>query len=193
MIKINLLPTELRKQDIAKNVNINNYLIFPVVLMVLVLVSNLLLGFVIVCKKIRLEAAEGQWKNFYPSYKPVEQVQGEIVKAEEKWVFLKDIIGQNISWSPKLNILSDNLSNGMWFERIETKPDGSIYIDGSIVSSLEDEVSILNKFIANLKKNQEFFKDFKEVKIRSLNNRAVQNQEIKDFVLDFYPRQDEGN
>lgn len=188
MIKINLLPEELRKEDLTKSINFSDYIIFPIALIALAVILNLLFGALLLYKATRLDAAKKKWEAFYPSYKPVEELKNKIKQIDEKNAFFETVRGPQISLAMKLNSLSDNLANGIWFRKLKISSGGSIDINGTVVSLREDEVSILNKFISSLRQNEDFSKDFRDIEIKSLRNRTMNDLEVKDFDLALYPK-----
>lgn len=188
MIKINLLPRELRKEEKKTNVNLNDYLIYPIGLLIFVIVLNIIFGGVLFYKKSQLSSKKKQWDKFYPQYQPVENLKIGYNKAQEKDKFLDSIMGKKINWSKKLNILSDQLPEGVWFRKVNVSESNVISIDGTVVSLAEDEVSILNKFRSNLKTNNEFFKDFRDIELKYLLKRTIGSLEVIDFTFIFYPK-----
>jgi len=185
MIEINLLPVELKikakKSD--KGPFPAKYLLYisGLILGVIVCLHIGLLG-VSIARKFRLSALENKWKELEPQRRLAEQSRkdNEILSADAKAV--QQLARQRINWSEKLNKLSLNLPSGVWFNEMSLNQKDFL-LKGSAVSLEKEELNLINKFMANLKNDTQFFGNFSNIELASVQRRSIGGYDIIDFVL----------
>ena len=185
MIEINLLPQELRmkpkKSD--KGPFPARYLLYiaGLILGILICLHVILLGSSII-RNLRLSALENKWKELEPQRRLTEQSRkdNEILSVDAKSV--QQLAKQRVNWSEKLNKLSFNLPSGVWFDEI-TLNQKDFILTGSAVSLQKEEMSLINKFMGNLKEDKNFFSGFSTLELSSVQRRSMGGYDIIDFVL----------
>lgn len=184
MIEINLLPDELKAK--AKKVQASEkfqYVVYGVLaVFALFVVLHVFFGVMAVAKGVRLNSLKAQGKKLQPQLKSLEDFRKENreLSAEEK--NMQDLVSKRISWSEKLNFLSLDLTAGTWFNEISITPK-ELVIKGAAVSVEKEEMKLLDKFIENLKKDEQFFKDFTAIELKSVTRELIGNYEVVDFML----------
>ena len=95
---------------------------------------------------------------------------------------MQQLIASSLVWSEKLNKLSLNLPYGVWFNEMSVNRK-ELIIKGSVLSLDKQEMGLLNKFIDDLKKDQQFSRDFDKMDISSLQRKTIGGYEVADFVF----------
>ncbi len=179
MIKINLLPDDLKKQRV----------ILPKGLFILIgviLVSILVMWLAIANKSLtaatlkadNLESQEQKIlkvKSEYGIYKK------ELMSLEERAVVVNYLMVNRIYYSQKLNELSDLLTNGIWLNALELN-NSMLIIEGKVYSKEGKEEAIVGNFMNNIKHHESFFKDFSDVELKIIK-RKIQDVEHISFVI----------
>lgn len=89
---------------------------------------------------------------------------------------------RKIMWSKKLSALSERLPRGVWFKRVALS-DKVFFIEGSAISSEQNEMFNVHTFISNLKNDGDFLSDFNELELGSIQRRSIQKIDIADFLI----------
>lgn len=183
MIEINLLPGELKVKSKKLPHIETKYLFYliPLVLGILIFIHIYL--FVIgIAKNCQFAALNNKWQQLAPQKKALEEAEKgyELLSADAK--MMQQLTSQRIIWSEKLNKLSLNLPSGVWLNEVKFTPKEFI-LTGSVVSLEKEEITLINKFMANLKNDTGFFKDFANLELNSVQKKTVGAYEIADFVL----------
>ena len=184
MIEINLLPEELKikKEKAAKAIKSRQVLYFiPLIFIILIIIHIYLLSLLIV-KNFQLSALNNKWQQLQPQKKKLEDFKGEYQTLSQDDNAIKQFTSQRIIWSAKLNKLSLNLPSGTWFR--EMSVSGKVLtLRGSVVALQKEEMDLINKFIDNLKKDRDFFKDFNNLELTSVQRKIIGGYDVTDFIL----------
>ncbi len=212
MIRINLLPEELRKKERIK-LSLPEMPIRKVLTIffgVLFAVQASLSVFALVQKgrvgKIKNEIIELRIQN-----KEIMLRKADTVAAR---AHLKEIAGltvRNFFWTKLLNDLSDSVTKGIWLTQLSieeteapagTGPQKSkrgesrvkiktLRIDGSAVGQGQ-ETAFIGKFIKELKENASLSKIFQDVKLSNINQKKIREADVYDFSLTCIFRPEKG-
>lgn len=153
----------------------------PPVFGILIILHLFLTGFLMI-SNIRLGVLNKKWLALTPQRKTVEDFKKEHNLASDDKLALEQFINKKINWSEKLNILSSNLPYGIWFDEFSVTA-GDFSLRALVISLEQQEMSLVNKFIENLKSNKEFFKDFDKLEVTSVTRRVIGGYDIIDFIL----------
>lgn len=192
MIEINLLPEELRKKKSEPCFKLNlqaeklkfwiaggaaGSLIFIIII--------LALGSFIRAGQInKLLARE---KNFSSKLSKLDSVNKEIAVLKVKMSALDTLTKRKFIWAEKINQLSDLVLPGIWFTRVYTdSTENKLMVEGSVISKSEEAMASVGKFMKNLKDDAQFFKDFKNIKLESVQRKAKDERDIVDFKIALY-------
>ena len=191
MIEINLLPEELRKKksEFALNLNMEpEKLKFWIgggaVGILILIVTVLFLGSFI--RKIQINGLLAREKNFSSRLSQIESVNNEIAVLKVKMNVLDQLTKRKFLWAEKLNQLSDLALPGIWFTHVYTDSENSLIIEGSVFSKTEEAMASVGRFMKNLKDDQQFFKDFKNIKLESVQRKNKEERDIVDFKIVLY-------
>jgi Tfp pilus assembly protein PilN len=184
MIEINLLPEELKTKakKIAKSTQLSQLLYFiPLAFGILIIIHIYLFG-VFITKSLQFGALNNKWEMLQPQRKILEDFKKGYEAPSSDASIIKQLIGQRIFWSAKLNKLSLNLPKGTWFKELSIDHKNFI-LKGSVVSLQKEEMNLINKFMDNLKKDRDFFKDFSNLELTSVQRKVIGGYDVADFIL----------
>ncbi len=188
MININLVPPHLRKKQKGKLLGKVNIPLEVIIgsgggLLVLLGVIHVLLLFVNIGKLAQHKSLQGQWEAMRPGKENVDSVVNEMRAFEGKYKAIEEIAGKShLSWSQKLNILSDSLSRGVWLKKISLN-DEMLFIEGSAIPKEATEIISIHRLTSGLKANEAFSKHFSDLELGSIQRRKIKTVEIADFVI----------
>ena len=188
MININLIPPHLRQRRKSRlwgRLNIPLEIIIGCgagLLMFLALIHILLL-LLNVRKLAYHQILKGKWEAMAPDKENVDSVINEMRAVQGKYKAIEDIVTKGgVSWAQKLNLLSDNLPRGMWFNKL-VLDDEMLLVEGSAISRDTNEIINVHRLTVGLKENAEFMRDFVDLELGSIQRRKIKNVEIADFVI----------
>jgi len=198
MIEINLLPLEFRTRAKAKKAEapvitasgtgkfkIDPQKIFfyaiPAVIAVVVFL-HLYLAILTIVRNGEMIYLNKKWISLQPDKISFEQFNNEYSSLSQDASALQKFAKQRILWAPKLNKLSLNLPSGVWFN--ELLMDGrSLNIQGAVVSLQKDEVGLLNRFMDNLKDDNDFSADFLNQEISFVQKKNLGGYDVASFII----------
>jgi Tfp pilus assembly protein PilN len=184
MIEINLLPDELKVKLKKKAISTQSkqILYFVPVVLGLLLVIHIYLISITLTRGVHLAALNNKWQRLQPQRKMLEDFKKEYEGETKYSSVIQKINNQRIIWAEKLNKLSLDLPAGVWFKEITiTRKDFAL--KASVVSLEKDEMNLINKFIESLKKDVNFFKDFKGLELTSVQAKVIGGYDVTEFNL----------
>ncbi len=191
MIEINLLPEELRKKKSEFSFDLNmgaEKLKFWIgggaVGILILIVMILFLGSFI--RKAQINGLLAREKNFSGRLSQIDSVNKEIAVLKAKMSILDQLTKRKFLWTEKLNQLSDLVLPGVWFTHVYTDSENRLIIEGSVFSKSEEAMASVGKFMKNVKDDQQFFKDFKNIKLESVQRKNKEERDMVDFKIALY-------
>jgi len=183
MIEINLLPAQLRKKKrILPKLPSKVFLLLPsfiigvlIVLHIIFLVGGILLKNQVSSLDKQLQAISGQKKE-------ADSIKTQLGLMEGKLGNISQLSESRILWAAKLNKISDNVSLGFWLTRLSIN-EKTLTLEGSIVSLKAEEMTLINKFLQDLKKDAVFFANFNDLELKSIQRRFIKAIEVVDFII----------
>jgi uncharacterized membrane protein (Fun14 family) len=190
MIEINLLPDGLKgKTKTNKAFSTNavkpdiKYLLRVVPFMLgMVIFIHLYLGLVGIIKSSQLVSLNNKWRGLDSQRKALESFNQEHMLLSEDAKAIQRASQERLLWAQKLNSLSLDLPSGVWFDEVSLLAKNFI-LHGSVVSLQKQEMSLINKFIDNLKNDSAFFKDFVRLELDSVEHKSLGGYDVVDFTL----------
>ena len=89
---------------------------------------------------------------------------------------------KTVLWAPKFNAISDHLPRGLWIRRMTLDKVG-LTIEGSVVSTTQNEINNVGMFLSALKKNGNFMKGFSSLEENSIQGGKNNAVEVTDFSV----------
>ncbi|MBU1007248.1 MAG: hypothetical protein KKH08_06650 [Candidatus Omnitrophica bacterium] len=192
MIEINLLPESLRqKKQFRVNLDIKAA---KVRLIGGAAIAGLLVFLVIlfsVGASIRKSQSSGllsKEQSMAQKRTQVETVNKDVSILSAKMTELGKIIERKFLWAEKLNQLSDLVLPGIWFTRVYVDPDNRFIIEGSVISSKQEAMASVGKFMKDVRESKAFFKDFENIKLESAQRKTLDKRDIVEFKIVLYFR-----
>jgi len=190
MIEINLLPEELRQKHaplFSLNLEMEKIKIFIAVglgAFLVLLVVFLSVAFFI--RKGQVSVLTARENKDSSKISQIQALNSEITGLKVKIDGIDELIKRRFLWAQKLNQLSGLVASNTWFTHIYTDSENRLIIEGSVVSKSEEEMACVGKFMKNLKEDVEFFKDFKNIKLESVQRSDKDESGIVDFKIALY-------
>jgi hypothetical protein len=194
MIRINLLPEELRvktktknpeHETVAKSSTFNQDQLFVYaipVLLGLFICAHIYFTVISTSKNNQLMALNRKWIEIAPQKKLFDEFSNQYSVNSADASLAALLNSKRILWAQKLNKLSLNLPSGVWFDDI-TISAKDILIQGSVISLAKEEVNLINKLLENLKADNDFFKDFTSFELSNVQKKNVGGYDVADFML----------
>ncbi len=188
MIEINLLPEEQRVKARKPVAPVGpgfdpTYLVYaaPAAIAVLLLV-HIFLGFSLFIQQSRLSVLNKDWAGLEGERRNLTSYKSEFEATSQDAQIIDELTNKSVRWSEKLNLLSLELPPGIWFNKISFSRK-SLEIDASVFSIENNNVDVVNKYLSNLKKNKEFFKDFSSLETGNMITDKIGSYDVMDFTI----------
>ncbi|MFH1380650.1 MAG: PilN domain-containing protein [Candidatus Omnitrophota bacterium] len=214
MIKINLLPEELKKKRMI--IELPEIPIIPISIGFVgtLFIIQLFLSGLIFFNEQRLERLEKKWKTMEPEKQELDKLKKSISSSSAKSYAIDKLIEKRISWARLLNEISNSLIGNVWLtelsykKRIEGNVQDSVKskkqsakksrkteetlsyeiatltLSGSSSGKGEEGTATIAKFINALKGNASFFKNFSDIELVSIKQGTLAGQDIMNFTID---------
>lgn len=182
MIKINLLPQELQKKNESFDKTSKKLFFLIPLFICAVLGVHAYLTISVLSLRYQFNNLKTTWDKLEPKRKVLEAFKKEYGTVAQDLQQIEKWNKERVSWSEKLNILSRKLPSGIWFNEISVSPK-DFTLKGSVVSPLKQELSLINRFVSNLKAESVFFKDFKNLELGPLQRDVQSGYDIINFTL----------
>ncbi|MFH0940817.1 MAG: PilN domain-containing protein [Candidatus Omnitrophota bacterium] len=179
MLTINLLPRNLK---ITERKIMLPYKIYIFIVIVVLIFLHLCLFSLAVAKKIQILSLRGSWGKVELQFKDSVSIKAEIKGLEAKANSMKDILSRKANMTELLSSLGLAVPKGLWLERFTYSNDGLI-IQGSVVSLTQNEMSIIGKFLQDIKNNKTFVSLFAKIELNSVQRRTIKAYDVVDFVV----------
>lgn len=182
MIEINLLPDELklRTKKETKALDARKILYFIPLVFAVLLIAHIYLAGILIFRNYQLNTLSHKWREFEPQRKSMEEFQKGTSQLSGN---IQQLAAKQVNWSDKLSRLILYLPSGVWFNELSFSAGKDFILKGSVVSLQKEEIVLINKFMASLRTDADFFKDFSKLELSSVQRRKIGGYDIIDFVL----------
>ncbi|HAJ57810.1 MAG TPA: hypothetical protein DCL35_08655 [Candidatus Omnitrophica bacterium] len=183
MITINLLPFSQRKTERRISLPTNfPYKIYLFAIVAILLFLHLSFFSLAVIKKIQTMGLQGAWSKMEPESKESAAIRKEIKESEARANTLKGVFARKASLTEILSGLNLSVPRGLWLESFSFGDEGLV-IQGSVVSLEQNEMTLIGKFLQDLKNNKVFQSVFSKIELSSVQRRTVKTYDVVDFVF----------
>ncbi len=197
MIQINLLPEEMRRRKGPQlKLDIRNSKVKMIAAGSAIGTLVLLILFLSLGTSIR----KGQTRRLLAREQAIraqkseaETVNNEVTLLRTKISTLDQIAKQEFFWAEKLNRISDLVLPGIWLTRIHTDSENRLIIEGSVVSKNEEAMASVGKFMKDVREDNDFFRDFANIKLESVQRKNIDDRDVVDFKIVLYFRSEHGS
>lgn len=154
-----------------------------------------LLFFNIYQKEKTFKDLEGQVASLAANPKEMENLRNEQAALEKKVKLIDVLSSRKFFWNEKLQLLSNLIPDGVWVTDISSRQEGTItpgnpasgektvfIIKGTAVAyKIDEAVTLIGSFIKKLQENQDFSKDFTEIKLNNIIKGSVGGLDVMQF------------
>ncbi|NQT96072.1 MAG: hypothetical protein HQ572_06430 [Candidatus Omnitrophica bacterium] len=216
MIEFNLLPADLKGPEKKKSsiqMKVPNIAPTPIIIGVIavILLSQVTIGVLAVVQRKRLTRISTEINNISADEEIATALQNEFNSLSSKFSIIDSLASGSLIWSKKLYDLSESLTDGVWFNSLSLSTEspraganitqGAAYpvsteevlgrqvlvLEGSAVSPAPgEEAAVVGKLIESLRNDKEFFKDFDDIKLSSIQRKKRGQIESMDFTIVCY-------
>lgn len=211
MIEINLLPQGLKRKkptiklDLASLPILRIGIIFAVSLLVIYIL--MILGTQVV--KFNLVQLNNKWQSMSEQKKELDAIKKEIADLDEDIQIISRLEIEKGVWSRRLNAISDSLTVGIWLrellvqevvstEKVKTQDQQAegatrerpkkrtkkyLNISGTALMVGTDGMANVGKLMNSLKSNKDFFENFQDMQLGSIQRRLIKGVEVMDFTI----------
>jgi len=185
MIEINLLPPELlvrSKKIREEKIDIKKILVGIPAVFSLLIIIHIYLGIVNISLGLKYAQLDKRWKATETQRKELDILKKEYNVFTQDSSTIANLNKAKINWAEKLNLLSIKLPQGIWFNDLQII-NKDFVLKGSVFYLAKQELTLINKFLSNLKENSEFFKDFQLLELGTVQREVVGGYDILNFSL----------
>ena len=186
MIKINLLPAELRPKK-KTTLPVKPMSLIGVGIVVILILIHVLVGMKINQEKERLSLLKKEYEAIRPEYERVLKLKADKEMLEAKVALMEKLLIQRLLWAKKLNQFSDLMPPSVWLSSVSvvTRAETpTLVIRGKTYSDKgEKMVEQVGDFMRRIKGHGAFFKDFVNVELVSTERETIGKTELMRFEL----------
>ena len=186
MIKINLLPAELRPKK-KTTLPVKPMSLIGVGIVVILILIHVLVGMKINQEKERLSLLKKEYEAIRPEYERVLKLKADKEMLEAKVALMEKLLIQRLLWAKKLNQFSDLMPPSVWLSSVSvvTRAETpTLVIRGKTYSDKgEKMVEQVGDFMRRIKGHAAFFKDFTNVELVSTERETIGKTELMRFEL----------
>jgi hypothetical protein len=216
MIELNLIPKDLQitRKKSASQLDIKLPKVAPIPLIVgligIIILSQAILGLLAVMQQKKLTVINSRLNDIMPQQKIAEALKKEVDLLSGKVTVINSLTLGSLVWANKLYDLNNAVIDGVWLNSLSLNtekekgsraftgvikgvlsqgPDGkeTLVLKGAAISSGTDAATaIVGRFIHSLKTDEDFFKDFEDIKLSSVQRETLGNTEIMNFTIICY-------
>lgn len=184
MIEINLIPEEFKVEIKKSSVSVDSKKILYLLPIgcSIILLAHICLGAANISLSYKYKALNSKWKTLEPQINALEENNKESNILREEDAVLQKMVKERINWAEKLNKLSLYLPSGIWFNELIVL-NKEFTLKATVISLEKEEMSLINKFLASLKGDTGFARDFKILDLGTIKRDKLSNYDISSFSL----------
>jgi hypothetical protein len=218
MIELNLLPKDMQvfqKKKKPSSLGFTIPKIEPIPLIVgvisVIILSQIILGLVAFMQRKQFVAVSKALSDIAPQHGIASVLKKEVDELSGKFSVIEGLTQGSLEWSKKLYELNNAMVDGVWLSSLslntespktaqasyqspaeqDTSARQTLVLTGLAISTGQgDETATVGRFIDSLKRNKDFFKDFDEIKLSSIQRESYGNAEVMSFTVVCYFKPD---
>jgi Tfp pilus assembly protein PilN len=215
MLELNLIPEDLKisqkkKSSPFSELNFSNISPVPVIIGIIsvMIASQIILGFFAFTQKRQLADISRKTSDLAGQKNIATALKKEADELSIRFKLIESLTHGSLVWSKKLYDLNNAIIDGIWLTSLSLNYESpktvqaqmlkgnvvdrqTLIINGfAVASGAGEETATVGKFIDSLKKNADFFKDFDDVKLSSVQRESHGSAEVMNFTVICYFKQD---
>jgi Tfp pilus assembly protein PilN len=203
-----------KKKKTTTNITLPKVAPVPLIISAIsiILVSQLILGLFSVAQTNKLAKLSKEINQLSPQEAIAAALKKEVDELDRKFSVIDSLTSSSLIWSKKLYDLSSTLTEGVWLTSLyltteASEPQGGtpasqttaytppqqmpprqvLVLQGSAVSqSPGEEAAVVGKFMESLRNSKDFFADFEDIKLSSIQRKKLGAIEVMDFTVVCY-------
>ena len=203
LIEIDLLPPEMKpkKKFLMPEIGLLPVFLWAVSSLIAI---HLILISATAYQKGQLNKLNRRWAELTSSNAKLDELKKEIKEVQARVETIEGLLRRRFIWARKLNQLSDVLSKGVWLDQdhldikkqqVPSNQKGvppkkmlsySLVLHGTAVSREEEETAVIGRFMKALKEDKEFFSDFIDIELGSIQADEIANKDVMHFTITCY-------
>ena len=214
MLELNLIPEGLKQQRKNKNIccefNLSKISPLPIIIGIIsvLIISQVIFGVFAFIQKKQLAYISRKISDLSAEKNIAFALKKESDELSGRFDLIEGLTQGSLIWSKKLYDLNNAMIDGIWLTSLslnyESPRTGQMHTlkehpgnrqalvatGRAIASGSGGETATVGRFIDSLKKNGDFFKDFDDIKLSSVQRESHGNTEVMDFTILCYFKQD---
>lgn len=202
--------THLQKLDL-KSLNLEGLPVvqYAAAVFGVVIAIQIVLLLIAMYSKNSFAQLDRKYKTILPEKKQVAALNSRLNTLQTKTGAINELMLKRFNWTKKLNDLSDSMTPGIWLtelsyeEKVVEKPvmlkaktkngPAQMTMERSVARYLilagyassrgEEATAAVGKFIKSLKDNRNFFADFGEIELGSIQSDRIEEQDVMNFRI----------
>lgn len=189
MIRINLLPPEMRKAAGLQKISVP-WRSLGIGALVVWVTASALLGLTVVWQGRTLARLHAEWNQLEPEKTQLESVRQAVQALQQRNEIITLTKGPEGKWAPRLNLLSDAAVPQLWFTSLKWTRGQTLLLEGAALQEAvapSDQSTAVGQFLEHLKSHPQFPKWFRSVELQSVEHGQVAGEEIVRFSIRLDP------
>jgi len=216
MIELNLIPKKFQsanKKDKARlGIKLPKVALIPLIvgLISVIILSQVILGMLAVMQQKKLAVITCDLNAIMPQQEIAIVLKKEVDALSGKVTVIDSLTLGSLVWAKKLYDLNNSIIDGVWLSALSLNVEKAssnqafvglnrgaaaqvpadketLVLQGEAVSSNSEEATaVVGRFIDSLKTNEDFFKDFEDIKLSSVQRETLGETEIMNFTIVCY-------
>ena len=182
MLQINLLPESERKATLSP---VEQFHRTPLMAIVIISMASLviLLWLPIALRKQQLQKLEHEIEALAPRKAEMDQLQQVIHRLRSQQEAFQGLQQGQRRWAKRLNTLSTQTPDGVWFTDFILDPARGLIIQGAAIGQGGAEMVHIGRLVQELKNDADFSAAVKDIQIESIKRSQDREIEIVQFTL----------
>lgn len=182
MLQINLLPEGERKRTLSP---VEQFHRTPLMAIVVIGMASavLLLWLPIALRRQQLQTLDREIQALSPKKAELDHLQQVIHRLRSQQEAFKGLEHGQRRWSKRLNTLSTQTPDGVWFTDLVLDPARGLIIQGSALGQGGTEMVHIGRLVQELKNDADFAAAVKDIQIESIKRSQDHEIEIVQFTL----------
>ena len=198
MIKLNLLPRELRreKEEVVESTKLSFAPVCAGIVAILLTAHFVLMALVSFDRR-QLKELDYTWEGMKPEREKTNMVVEDTTRVKKHLTVIRGIAKPYFSWTKMLSGLNQAIIENVWMDKMELefssgmknkkkveKVPVSFKIAGYALGNSQEATSLVAKFINSLKSAEDFSDYFSEIELKNMRNYEIEGSEVMRFMLD---------
>lgn len=210
MIKVNLLPAQVKRAQVALSLAALPWPQIGKTLGGLLALYSIWLVVDGQRQANTLRRLQAQWEELQPQWLKWKEVDAAFRALQNRAAVFQSLKAPEAQWAPRLNLLSDVLVSGLWFTQLryratpssrETEmgmsPDDPqtqatpltplLELRGSALSASKEVAAPVSRYLQRLREHPEFHRWFKSLELKTVEHRQIDQYEVTNFEMVLAP------